>query len=833
MANWNDLKFPTLTAENTTETKEPITGAGSTAPVSEINQPIIETPTVLPTEPVIQEAPTPEPVVVEPTITPEVTVEPTKVVEPTVVEPKIVEPVVEPTKQPTGKVETAQDIKAKETSNKASEDALNEQNKIVKTDEFNKMVQSGATLEELSSFGIENPAIRKDLAVILRDNLKNTANVKYFGKYSTMTNEQLSAEVNAGNIVPWSDQFNLLPENQRLAFKQFQATEEAVNINEKTNFTSSEKAQSVDTLVKGMSGIFSTDLRKAYSDSLSSPAFLDLSSKLSSKKAEIEKFDISMEDQAENIRKELAWNLPWAINAAVRDANRDSVKEKRLLLAEYGALQWEYSNLKSNAALELDFIKYEDQQAKEVYMTALGLYETRRGEMRQDQKTKLIEDNRKLASETQFARQKELATFNEELRQSGNAWGKYIDNGKWDLVYIKNGKEISVLTWLWESIGVAEDDNYSFQIKTNEDGSHTVFWLPKEGTNVFQKSYWVDWNAATSWIKWTGQWNITSYGWTHDKFQWLDIDGNVWDPIASTQAGKVVDFEHHSAYWTTMVVETEDGNKIRYSHLDKWFKRLWDTIEEGTIIGTIWNSGNVLKLDGKRPSAAELKAWFGSHLDIVTTWPDGVVRSAKQTESYLNNLWVEEVSDTLSERQQIFFNQQQSKFRGDPQVKAFESALSSGWDLIRSLDSVSWPGDVAAIFQFMKTLDPSSVVRESEFAVAGNSAGMSSKPELILKKISTWELLTEVQRKEFGRLAFEYINNKWELYDIKYDDMSRVLWNAKIWGTNLPTRITDLIWEFKTNDIKEISWNKSYSTTSGYTYDPTWVAQSRSTFFTK
>jgi len=41
--------------------------------------------------------------------------------------------------------------------------------------------------------------------------------------------------------------------------------------------------------------------------------------------------------------------------------------------------------------------------------------------MRADEKLKFLEDNRKLASETQFARQKELATFNNELREKGNA----------------------------------------------------------------------------------------------------------------------------------------------------------------------------------------------------------------------------------------------------------------------------------------------------------------------------------------------------------------------------------------------------------------------------
>jgi hypothetical protein len=61
--------------------------------------------------------------------------------------------------------------------------------------------------------------------------------------------------------------------------------------------------------------------------------------------------------------------------------------------------------------------------------------------------------------------------------------------------------------------------------------------------------------------------------------------------------------------------------------------------------------------------------------------------------------------------------------------------------------------------------------------------------------------------------------------------MERVLGNASIWGTNLPTRITDLISDFKSNDIKSISWNKTYTTSSWFKYDTTWTKNNRSNFF--
>jgi hypothetical protein len=51
-------------------------------------------------------------------------------------------------------------------------------------------------------------------------------------------------------------------------------------------------------------------------------------------------------------------------------------------------------------------------------MTALGIYEKRRGEMREDEKDEFLAKNKKIAAESQFERQKELAEFNNELRTS-------------------------------------------------------------------------------------------------------------------------------------------------------------------------------------------------------------------------------------------------------------------------------------------------------------------------------------------------------------------------------------------------------------------------------
>jgi hypothetical protein len=59
-----------------------------------------------------------------------------------------------------------------------------------------------------------------------------------------------------------------------------------------------------------MQGLFSFNLRSEYQKALNSPAINKASKELADKKAEIEKFDISIEDLREETEEELAGNLP-------------------------------------------------------------------------------------------------------------------------------------------------------------------------------------------------------------------------------------------------------------------------------------------------------------------------------------------------------------------------------------------------------------------------------------------------------------------------------------------------------------------------------------------
>lgn len=76
--------------------------------------------------------------------------------------------------------------------------------------------------------------------------------------------------------------------------------------------------------------------------------------------------------------------------------------------------------------------------------------------------------------------------------------------------------------------------------------------------------------------------------------------------------------------------------------------------------------------------------------------------------------------------------------------------IEDAWDRIQAAGkSPTAAGDLALIFNYMKMLDPGSVVRESEFATAEDSRSLPEGMRARVEKIRTGERLGPNQRKDF------------------------------------------------------------------------------------
>lgn len=90
-----------------------------------------------------------------------------------------------------------------------------------------------------------------------------------------------------------------------------------------------------------------------------------------------------------------------------------------------------------------------------------------------------------------------------------------------------------------------------------------------------------------------------------------------------------------------------------------------------------------------------------------------------------------------------------SQYTSADPVKAYQG-IKGGYEKLRQAAAQgSGPGDMSLIFGFMKMLDPTSTVREGEYAAAANSGGVPTYIQGLYNKAIDGQFLTPEQRQEF------------------------------------------------------------------------------------
>ena len=99
-------------------------------------------------------------------------------------------------------------------------------------------------------------------------------------------------------------------------------------------------------------------------------------------------------------------------------------------------------------------------------------------------------------------------------------------------------------------------------------------------------------------------------------------------------------------------------------------------------------------------------------------------------------------------------------YASDKTVQAFNESSVQLKKMLSALEENNGAGDVAAVFAFMKTLDPRSVVRESEFEVAEGTGGSRlvsfEKAYQQWKKLRKGERLTDREKENFKKAAISF-----------------------------------------------------------------------------
>lgn len=147
----------------------------------------------------------------------------------------------------------------------------------------------------------------------------------------------------------------------------------------------------------------------------------------------------------------------------------------------------------------------------------------------------------------------------------------------------------------------------------------------------------------------------------------------------------------------------------------------------------------------------------------------------------------ETINKLISEQKQLNFEQinSEASFRKEfKQLQVYKNAdqrYTAYNNLLAAAAENSAAGDVAFIFEFMRMVDPNSVVKEGEFQLAEDASPLMLKLNKLLNKAKTGERLLDSQRDEFLSTAASILDKSINIYKATEDEYKKIAGN--IFGT--------------------------------------------------
>lgn len=255
----------------------------------------------------------------------------------------------------------------------------------------------------------------------------------------------------------------------------------------------------------------------------------------------------------------------------------------------------------------------------------------------------------------------------------------------------------------------------------------------------------------------------------------MPIDASIYSQLKPVEMPSYMDSQAKAANLSQLAMQQAHGMKqMQQEDKDAQFK---DQQRKVSVFGSVLSS-----MDGKSPEqraamwpqarAQLLESGVGTPEAIPEQLPndlvDGYLRRFKQSPEYMDM--------QLKQAQTNKYNAEASKDRalaakgpadksmeisgglrkewtGLPTTKTTQDVAQSIERIRNAYDNPSPAGDMSLIYSFMRLNDPSSTVKESEFASAKNAAAIPEVVRAHWIKIKSGETLTPEQRHDFALQA--------------------------------------------------------------------------------
>ena len=143
----------------------------------------------------------------------------------------------------------------------------------------------------------------------------------------------------------------------------------------------------------------------------------------------------------------------------------------------------------------------------------------------------------------------------------------------------------------------------------------------------------------------------------------------------------------------------------------------------------------------------------------------------------------EEINKLIADRNKLDFEKinAEASFRKEfKQLQVYKNTdlrYTAFNNLLAAANEDTAAGDVAFIFEFMRMVDPNSVVREGEFQLAEDASPLMLKLEKLLNKAKTGERLLPSQRDEFLSTAGSILDKSIKIYQDTESEYKKIAGN--------------------------------------------------------
>lgn len=518
-----------------------------------------------------------------------------------------------------------------------------------------------------------------------------------FQKYASYDVNTLTAALWNWTILPWTSTWNDLMTDpvmwakilQAKAFSNWKASDFAITTQ---NASDNIVANSPTVAWMFADGQITAE---EWANATNTPEVKAKMADVEAKKNAYDALKAKYDDVETQVNAEFPWS-PFA-DSIIADRRKSMFKELTILWDTYNNALGTLTQLKSDAGnlFEMNMKLYQERKAEE-NQYKMAKYQAQLW---------LATNQAKLQQEADFARQEAIKNINDPATAINNVMNEYKKLGIPFTTtlqsrlqeFANSGKSLpDYLTQMTESIQ-ASPAYKDYQAKKEwEWTSYVQFW-----DKVYKNVNWVLTETSISTIKakeektpswkqdmnwnwynensnvspeeqiWTWKVDIWTWTlldslgknvWTYTWNRWYDLAWNIWDPLPAWWNWKVIStdtageqkwsvfisWKWAKPYWNTVVMEDENGNRIRYSHLDSINVKKDDVLWFGSIVWTRGNTWHVLWKNWETLTPEQLAQWRGAHVDIEIKDKSWRLLSNEEQKNYLAGIKKPQPSQNLS-----------------------------------------------------------------------------------------------------------------------------------------------------------------------------------------